>query len=192
MDKLKEEVRKSLEVLRQGGIILYPTDTVWGIGCDATSEKAVSRLLDIKGRDQNAGFVMLADSEATLNRFVPFIPESAYELLDFATPESPMTLIYPEARGLATGVCAADGSAAFRVVQHPFCQRLIFQLKAPLTSSSANLKGKTPPRRFADIDPELLKAVDHIVLREFDTSVAQKPSSIIKIDRNNRLTIIRP
>lgn len=191
MDPLKEEVYRTLEVLHQGGIILYPTDTVWGIGCDATSEKAVSRLLDIKGRKNTAGFVMLADSEAMLNRFVTNIPETAYELLDNASPEQPMTIVYPKARNLSQGVCAADGSAAFRIVHHPFCCRLIFQLKAPLTSSSANFKGKHPPLRFEDIDAKIINTVDYVVSRSFDTSVATKPSSLIKIDSHNRITILR-
>jgi L-threonylcarbamoyladenylate synthase len=191
MDYLKIEVAKALTVLRQGGIILYPTDTVWGIGCDATSAAAVEKLLDIKGRESTAGFVVLVDSEATLNRHVPVVPEIAYDILDAAIPEQPITIIYPDSRSLAPGVCARDGSVAIRMVKHTFCERLIFQLRAPITSSSANFKGQTPPRRRSAIDTKLLALVDHVVDESMDTSVADKPSSLIKIDISNHISILR-
>src|SRR5690554_3015435 len=134
------EVKQAVQALRDGKVILYPTDTVWGLGCDATNETAVNRLLDIKGRDEEKGLIVLVDRDARLNRYVQEVPSMAWDLIDVA--DKPLTIIYPKGVGLAQNVCAPDGSVAIRLTRDEFCRHLIEKLNRPLVSTSANLSSE--------------------------------------------------
>lgn len=186
---MKNEIENAVSHLREGGVILYPTDTIWGLGCDATNEKAVNRLLEIKGRPAEMGLIVLVDNDARINRYVKEIPEVAWDLIDLE--EKPLTIIYPEGVGLAPHVCAPDGSVAIRRVRDEFCQKLIGRLNRPLVSTSANITGKPSPSDFGTIDPEVLAAVDYTVnLRQSET-IRNQPSSIIKLNLDGEIKIIR-
>ncbi|MGV3630807.1 MAG: L-threonylcarbamoyladenylate synthase [Bacteroidota bacterium] len=177
-----------IETLKNGGTILYPTDTVWGLGCDATNEEACRKILQIKKRPENKSFIVLVDSFLMLERYVPEFPEVCYDLADLAT--RPLTLIYPNARGLAPSILAEDGSVGIRITKDPLCLALIRGLKKPLVSTSANISGEKTPGSFAEISEEVKSGVDFIV-RERLTESCDVPSQIIKIGKDNSVQIIR-
>lgn len=187
----KQDLQQALCVLREGGVILYPTDTVWGIGCDATNADAVARVYEIKKRVDSKAMLVLLDGAGKLQGYVDKVPETAWMLLEATEGQRPMTIIYPSARNLASNLLAEDGSLGIRITQEVFSKALCEQLRRPIVSTSANFSGEPAARTFQDIMPELIDAVDYVCqFRRNDTTIHQ-PSSIIKIDEKERITIIR-
>lgn len=187
-EKLKEEVRKACEVLRNGGVILYPTDTIWGIGCDATNEEAVRRIYELKHREDTKAMLVLLDDVGKLASYVE-VPDIAYELLE--VNDKPMTIIYPGAKNLAMNLVPEDGTIGVRVTSEAFTKALLYRFRKPIVSTSANISGKSSPRCFADISDELLLAVDHVVDFRRDETANPAPSSIIKLGVSGEIEIIR-
>ena len=188
---MKEEIQKAIEVLRKGGVILYPTDTVWGIGCDATNAEAVARVYEIKERMDSKAMLVLLDGAGKLQGYMEKVPETAWMLLEANEGQRPMTIIYPQAKNLAPNLLADDGSVGIRITEEPFSKALCEQLRRPLVSTSANISGEPAAKNFSEISLEILEAVDYVCLfRREDNSPAQ-PSSIIKIDDKERINIIR-
>ncbi len=177
-----------IEKLRDGGIILYPTDTIWGVGCDATNEQACQRIANLKGRSDDKSFVLLADGFPMIQKYIPDFPEVCYDLADFAT--KPLTIIYPNAKGLAPSVLAKDGSVGIRITNDPICVKLIRAMRKPLVSTSANLTGDSAPLEFKDIHSNITKGVDAIVEDRLKEK-RMKASQIIKIGLGGQVTIIR-
>lgn len=186
---LKDEINKALEILKSGGIILYPTDTIWGIGCDASNESAVERIYQLKGRDAQKSMIVLLDSDQKLAGYVTEVPELAYDLIEFA--ENPLTIIYPKAKNLAKNVLHPDGSIGIRIVRHPFCEQLIQRFRKPIVSTSANLSGQPAPKNFHGIAPELIQGVDYVVDYEQEELSEKKPSTIMRLDTDGRFSFIR-
>ncbi|MDR1405613.1 MAG: threonylcarbamoyl-AMP synthase [Prevotellaceae bacterium] len=181
--------QQSLQTLRHGGLLLYPTDTLWGVGCDATSEKAVEKLCALKRRTGGKSLILLVSGMDMISRYVPHIPDIARRLTDIAG--MPLTLIYPQAGGLAANVAAADGTVAMRIVRHDFCQKLLQRFRLPLVSTSANLSGQPAPAAFAQISEEIKNGCDFIVPPEYEGAPTRKPSSLIKIGRHAEVEVIR-
>lgn len=186
---LKTEIEKALEVLRNGGVILYPTDTIWGLGCDATNEAAAAKINEIKGRSEDKSFIVLLDSEARLPSYVSEIPDVAYDLIEYA--EKPLTLIFPGAKNLASNVINTDGSIGIRVVKHDFCSQLVQRLRKPITSTSANKSGAPSPAFFGEISREIIDAVDYVVDWEQELTVRKQPSTIMKLAPGGQFSFIR-
>lgn len=179
---------KALEKLKQGGVILYPTDTIWGIGCDATNEEACQRIMDIKKRPEHKSFVLLVDGFAMLERYIPEFHPVCYDLVDIAT--NPLTIIYPNAQDLAPSVIAQDGSVAIRITNDPICIKLIRSIRKPLVSTSANLSGEPNPINFESIAKEIKEGVDAIVEERLNEN-RTKASQIIKIGLGGEVQVIR-
>jgi L-threonylcarbamoyladenylate synthase len=186
---MQEEIKKSVEVLKKGGVILYPTDTVWGLGCDATNPEAVARIYSIKKREDSKSMLVLIDDEGKLDRYVKEVPEIAWELLDAAT--APITLIYPGAKNLAKNLVAEDRSIGIRISADEFCRELIRKFGKPIVSSSANVSGEKTPAVFDEISSEIIDAVDHVVDWRQDDLSRRAPSSIIKLGEGGLFRIIR-
>jgi L-threonylcarbamoyladenylate synthase len=186
---MEKEINKAIEVLQKGGTILYPTDTIWGIGCDATNAKAVQRVLNIKNRPKGFSFIILVDNAQRINDYVVEVPEITWDLLSGF--DLPVTVIYPKAKNLARKVIAKDESVAIRVVKNEFCRRLIARLDKPIVSTSANLSGESSPVMFKDISENLKKQVDYVVQIQQQTLSKTKASTIIKLKPNGEFDIIR-
>jgi L-threonylcarbamoyladenylate synthase len=202
---MKEEIQKALEVLRKGGVILYPTDTVWGIGCDATDPEAVAKIYEIKRRSDSKSLVLLASDMDMISRYVKEVPEMAIQLVE--VNDKPMTIIYPgavtgprpegdvmpkaEKYALAFNTAAEDGSVGIRVPMMEFCQQLAFRLGRPIVSTSANISGEATPKRFAEISQDVKSAVDHIVDPALERGSTGQSSSIIKVGLDYSIEIIR-
>lgn len=186
---LKNEVNKALEVLKNGGVILYPTDTVWGLGCDATNEEAVAKVNEIKGRKADKSLIVLLDNDNKLQSYVTEIPEVAYELIEYA--ENPLTIIFSGAKNLAQNVINIDGSVGIRVVKHDFCEELLQRFRKPIVSTSANISGEPTPQFFDDISEEIKDVVDYIVDFEQENRTVKKPSTIIKLGPSGQFEFIR-
>ena len=186
---LKEEINKALEVLRSGGLILYPTDTIWGIGCDATNEAAIERIYKLKGRDSAKSMLVLLDSENKLPSYVREVPEIAYDLIEFA--EKPLTIVYSNAKNLAPNLVAADQSIGIRIVKHAFCTPLIQQFRKPLVSTSANLSGQPSPANFGEIADVIKEGVDLVVDWEQDLREKRSSSTIMRLEPNGKFEFIR-
>ena len=183
------DIQKAIEVLRAGGTILYPTDTIWGIGCDATNPEAVKRVFEIKRREDSKALICLVDSAGRLPRYVRNVPDVAWDIVDLAT--KPTTLILSGANGLAPNLLAEDGSVGLRVTSEVFSHTLCYRFQKAIVSTSANISGEPSPQTFADINPEIIEAVDYVCLsRQRDTSI-HEPSSIIKLGPSGEVTIIR-
>lgn len=183
------DIKAALEVLQKGGVILYPTDTIWGIGCDACNEEAVKRVYAIKNRIDSKSMLVLMENAALLERYVDEIPDIAYDLIELS--EKPMTIIYDGARNLAKNLVAEDGSIGIRITTEAFSSELIRRFKRPIVSTSANISGNPSPACFKEIDPKIIEAVDYVVqFRQDDTQKAQ-PSSIIKLGRSGEIKVIR-
>lgn len=181
-------MEKAIEALRDGGIILYPSDTIWGIGCDATNDAACQRITELKGRGSDKSFILLVDGFPMLERYIPKFLDVCYDLVDFA--EKPLTIIYPNAQDLAPSVLAEDSSVGIRITKDPHCLKLIRSIRKPLVSTSANLTGEPSPTCFDDVSEVIKSGVDAIVpLRQNEKMV--KPSQIIKIGLNGEVKIIR-
>ena len=186
---VREDISNALKVLKQGGVILYPTDTIWGIGCDATSEKAVQRIYQMKNREDSKSMLVLIDAPGRLYQYVNQIPEIAWEIIDAA--ESPITIIYPDVKNLAANLIADDHSAGIRIVKDKFCQHLIQQLRKPIVSTSANISGEVPPQLFREISSKIKESVDYTVKYRQTESIPGKPSGIIKLGVDGEVKVIR-
>lgn len=184
----KEDFDKALEVVRNGGVILYPTDTIWGIGCDAANEKAVARIYEIKRRADSKSMLSLVGSDAMLQNAVRNVPDAAWQLIDAAV--NPLTIIYDTPSGIAPNLKAEDGSAGFRITSEPFSKNLCMRLRHPLVSTSANISGHPAPKTFAEIDREIIDAVDYVVEYGRNSS-CDRPSNIIKVTDSNVIKVIR-
>lgn len=187
---MTEELKKAQEVLYQGGLILYPTDTIWGIGCDATNEAAVKRVYELKQRVDSKAMLVLVDSPAKLQFYVREVPEVAWDLVDLA--EKPLTIIYPGARNLAPNLLAEDGSVGIRLTKERFSKSLCERFRKAVVSTSANVSGAPSPKNFAEISPEIIQGVDYVVNYRQDEQTAATPSSIIKLGLSGQIQIIRP
>ena len=183
------DFESALKTLREGGTILYPTDTIWGIGCDACQANAVQKVYAIKARDPRKSMLVLVDSPGMLSRYVREIPDMAYQMIDIA--DKPITIIYPDAIGLPENLIAADGSIAIRVVQDEFCRKLIQFLRKPIVSTSANFSGKPAPASFAEIDENIKMKVDYIVKFRQEEKRKFSPSPIIRMALNGEIKVIR-
>jgi len=185
----EEDIKNSLITLRNGGIILYPTDTIWGIGCDATNSQAVEKIFRIKSRNENKSLLILVNGDSMLDRYVREIPEIVYELTSVS--DSPLTIIYPKGKNLADGVCAEDGSVGIRICNDEFCSELISRFRKPIVSTSANFSGKPSPENFGQIEKSVIDAVDYVVKYRQDDRQKQSASPVIKVELNGTIKIIR-
>ena len=188
-EKIREEIKKACEVLQKGGVILYPTDTVWGIGCDATNEEAVKRVYEIKRRADSKAMLVLVDSDVKVDFYVKDVPEVAWDLIQYAT--KPLTVIYDDARNLASNLIGEDGSVGIRVTSEDFSKELCFRFRKAIVSTSANISGQPAPASFSEIQDEIKQAVDYIVEYRQDEPAGAKPSSILKLGRGGLIKIIR-
>ena len=188
-EKIREEIKKACEVLQKGGVILYPTDTVWGIGCDATNEEAVKRVYEIKRRADSKAMLVLVDSDVKVDFYVKDVPEVAWDLIQYAT--KPLTVIYDDARNLASNLIGEDGSVGIRVTSEEFSKQLCFRFRKAIVSTSANISGQPSPASFSEIQDEIKQAVDYIVEYRQDEPAGAKPSSILKLGKGGVIKIIR-
>ena len=186
---LRTEIEKALAVLKNGGVILYPTDTVWGLGCDATNAAAAEKINKIKGRQSDKSFIILLDNDSKIQSYVTEVPEVAYDLIEYA--EHPLTIIFSGAKNLAENVISADGSIGIRIAKHDFVQQLLQRFRKPLTSTSANLSGQPTPQSFDEIDEQIKDAVDYIVDWEQDIKSNKKASTIMKLSPSGQFSFIR-
>lgn len=190
---MEEQIRQALAVLKKGGIILYPTDTVWGIGCDATNAEAVAKIFALKRRDDAKSMIVLLDRPEQVVRWVKDVPPVAWELWEAAEGGDPLTLILPDGRGLAENLLPAEKTVAIRLVQNVFCKRLIHKLGRPLVSTSANVSGESTPSTYDKIPDVIRDGVDYVVDPAMEEeSATHKASSIIKLDMDGEFAIIRP
>lgn len=189
MGTIADEAKKCVEVLKKGGVILYPTDTVWGIGCDATNAEAVKRVYEIKRRADNKAMLLLVDNADRICRYVAKVPMVAWDLIELA--DKPLTIIYDGARNLAPNLIAEDGSIGIRVTSELFSKELCYRFQKAIVSTSANISGEPTPRFFAEISPEIIEAVDYVVGYKQQERGNPKSSSIIKLGENGTVTIIR-
>ncbi|GHU68355.1 threonylcarbamoyl-AMP synthase [Bacteroidia bacterium] len=187
---MEQELKNACDVLLKGGVILYPTDTIWGIGCDATNEAAVRRIYDIKQRADFKSMLVLTDSTAKLDFYVPELPDIALDLIELA--DKPLTIIYDNARNVAPNLIVADGSLGIRVTQETFSKSLCRRLRKPLVSTSANISGQAAPAIFSEISEEIRQAVDYVVDYRREEITKAKPSSIIRLGKGGQIQIIRP
>ncbi len=186
---MEEDLKNALKVLKNGGVILYPTDTVWGLGCDATNEEAVKKIFQIKQREDSKSMLVLTDNEAKIERLVEKVPDVAWDLINLS--ETPLTIIYSGARNLAKNLIAQDGSIGIRVTKDEFSGKLCERFRSPVVSTSANVSGQASPQNFDEISNEIKNAVDYIVSYRQKDKTNAKPSSIIKLEPNGVITIIR-
>lgn len=186
---LKEEVAKALKIVQDGGIILYPTDTIWGIGCDATNTEAVKKIYQLKQREESKSMIILLDTENKLESYVSEVPDIAYQLIEYA--EHPLTLVMPGAKNISPSLIAANGSVGIRVAKHAFCEQLIQRLRRPLVSTSANIAGNPSPKNFMQVDPEIIDGVDYVVDLEQHDLAAKTPSTIMRLSPDGRFEFIR-
>ena len=208
----EEDIKNAVETLRKGGVILYPTDTIWGIGCDATNPEAVRRVYDIKQRDDSKALICLVDSDARLQRYVRNVPDVAWQLIDslkattvpdgsltkgqsvaLQSPSGfkPTTLILDGAVNLAPNLIAADGSIALRITQEPFSRELCYRFQKALVSTSANISGEPAAQNYQDIDPRIIEQVDYVCWSRRQEHKPHRPSSIIRLRKDGEVTIIR-
>jgi L-threonylcarbamoyladenylate synthase len=186
---MDEDIRDACEVMRKGGLILYPTDTVWGLGCDATNEEAVHKCYTLKNRIDNKAMLVLTDSQAKLYQYVDTIPDIAWDLMSAA--EKPLTIIYPKAKNLAPNLLAPDGSVGIRVTKEDFSRRLCEAFRKPIVSTSANVSGEPSPAIFSDISETIKNGVDFIVRYRRDDENRSTPSNIIFLGEGGLVRVIR-
>jgi L-threonylcarbamoyladenylate synthase len=184
-----EDIKNAVDVLRKGGVILYPTDTVWGIGCDATNAEAVAKVYKIKRRDDSKALICLVDSDARLQKYVRSVPNVAWDLLEIA--EKPTTVILDDAVNLAPNLIAEDGSIALRITKEAFSKELCYRFQKALVSTSANISGEPAASNYSDISQEILDAVDYVCWTRRQEHKPHTPSSIIKLAKNGEVQIIR-
>lgn len=186
---MHNDITKALETLKKGGVILYPTDTIWGIGCDATNVEAVQRIYRIKKREDSKSLLVLMENPALLDRYVDDVPEVAWDLVEIST--TPLTVIYPNAKNLAKNLIAEDGSIGIRFTKEEFTSKLLQRFRKPLVSTSANISGEKSPAFFDEISEEIKNQVDYIVEYRQDDQIPAQASSIIKLGPGGRIDIIR-
>ena len=189
MMTIEDDIRNSIKILKDGGVILYPTDTLWGLGCDATSSVAIEKIIKIKTRNESKGFILLVNGVAMLERYIRDVPRTAYELTGVS--ESPLTIIYPEGKNLAPGVCNADGSVAIRICNEEFCNELIGRFRKPVVSTSANISGMSSPANFSEISQDIIRSADYVVKYRQNDRRKFSASPVIKVEKNGVFTIIR-
>ena len=189
----EEDIRQAVEVMRKGGVILYPTDTVWGIGCDATNAEAVRRVYEIKQRDDSKALICLVDSDARMQRYIRNVPDVAWQLIDSLqdADAKPTTLILDGAINLADNLIAEDGSIGIRITNEPFSKELCYRFQKAIVSTSANISGEPAAQNYCDIDPRILEAVDYVCWTRRQEHKSHTPSSIIRLKENGEVTIIR-
>lgn len=185
---LNQEIENTLAVLKRGGVILYPTDTVWGIGCDATNAEAVGKIYKLKNRSDKKSMICLVSDFKMLNEYIEEVPEVAYDILKYS--DKPTTIIYDDPIRVSENLIAEDNSLAVRVTKDHFCKSLIQKLRKPLVSTSANMAGQPTPKHYDEIDPIILDGVDYIVNLHRDKK-SGKPSSIIKLKNDGTVKVIR-
>ena len=189
----EEDIKKAVETMRKGGVILYPTDTVWGIGCDATNAEAVKRVYEIKQRDDSKALICLVDSDARVQRYFRNVPDVAWQLVDSLKEGDgkPTTLILDGAINLADNLIAEDGSVGIRITNEPFSKELCFRFQKAIVSTSANISGEPAAQNYCDIDPRIIEAVDYVCWSRRQEHKPHTPSSIIKLKENGEVEIIR-
>ena len=189
----EEDIKKAVETMRKGGVILYPTDTVWGIGCDATNVEAVKRVYAIKQRDDSKALICLVDSDARMQRYFRNVPEVAWQLVDSLKEgdAKPTTLILDGAINLAENLIADDGSVGIRITNEPFSKELCYRFQKAIVSTSANISGEPAAQNYCDIDPRIIEAVDYVCWSRRQEHKPHTPSSIIKLKENGEVTVIR-
>ena len=189
----EEDIRNAVETMRKGGVILYPTDTVWGIGCDATNAEAVKRVYEIKQRDDSKALIWLVDSDGRLKRYIRNVPDVAWQLIDSLqdSDAKPTTLILDGAINLAENLIADDGSIGLRITNEPFSKELCYRFQKAIVSTSANISGEPAAQNYCDIDPRILEAVDYVCWSRRQEHKPHTPSSIIRLKENGEVTIIR-
>lgn len=188
-EQYRDEIKRACDVLYHGGVILYPTDTVWGIGCDATNEEAVRRVYEIKQRVDNKAMLVLVDNDVKVDFYVREVPAVAWDLIELST--KPLTIIYDGARNLAPNLIGEDGSVGIRVTREEFSKQLCYRFKKAIVSTSANISGQPSPRCFDEISEEIKQAVDYIVEVRQDEPAGAAPSSIIKLGAHGEVKVIR-
>lgn len=181
-------MEKALQTLKSGGIILYPTDTIWGIGCDATNIDAINKIFEIKKREKTKSMIILVESEKRLQDLVD-VPEMAWEIIDLS--EKPVTIVYDNPRGLPKEILAEDGSIGIRLVKDDLCKKLISKLNKPLVSTSANFSGDKSPMKFSDINPEIISLVDYAVEENREKISEYSGSSVIRVWNDGRIKVLR-
>lgn len=182
------DLNQTIEILQSGGTILYPTDTIWGIGCDATNPEAIKKIFDIKKREPNKSLIILVESEKRLQDLVD-VPEMAWQIIDLS--EKPVTIVYENPKNLPKELLAEDGTIGIRIVKNDYCKKLISKLNKPLVSTSANLSGQKSPMKFSDISDEIKQSVDYIVEENHDKVSEYAGSSVIKVWNDNQIKILR-
>ena len=188
-EAMKEDIQKACEVMNKGGVILYPTDTIWGIGCDATNEEAVKRVYEIKKRADSKAMLVLVDNAVKVDFYVNQAPEVAFDLIELST--KPLTIIYDDAKNLAPNLIAEDGSIGIRVTSEEFSNQLCFRFRKAIVSTSANVSGEPSPATFAEISEEIKQSVDYIVQSRQNEKTSSKSSSIIKLGKGGQVKVIR-
>lgn len=185
----KDDLEKALETLHSGGILLYPTDTVWGLGCDATNEVAVQRIFELKKRETDMPLLLLIDAPGRIPSYVEEMPDLAWDLIEMS--EKPLSIIYDKARNLAPSVIARDGSVGIRVCEEPFVKTLLQRFRRPMVSTSANISGTPTPLLFSQIETEVKQTVDYVVRYRQEDMQTKASSSIIKLQNDGQITVIR-
>lgn len=186
---MQNDLKKSVEVLKKGGVLLYPTDTIWGIGCDATNAKAVERIYNIIKKEDTKNILVLMENPALLERYISEVPEIAWELVEIST--TPLTVIYPNAKNLAPNLLAEDGSISIRFTKEEFTRQLLQRFRRPIVSISANFSGEKEPAFFSEITEEIKSQVDYVVEYRQDDMIPANPSGLIKLWPGGRIDIIR-
>jgi len=185
---LTEEINNAIAVLEKGGLILYPTDTIWGIGCDATNETAVQKVYDLKQRQDSKALICLVANDPMLEKHVEHVLDVAFDIMDLST--KPTTIVYDNPKGIAKNLIASDNTLAIRVASDKFCQYLINKFKRPIVSTSANISGTPAPKSFPEIDSRIIKGVDYVVNLHQDQQ-KNNPSAIIKLGNDGTVKVIR-
>ncbi len=186
---MQQEIQNALEVLQNGGIILYPTDTIWGIGCDATNAKAVERIYRLKQREESKSMIVLVHNDLQLEQIIPNVPDIAWDIIDLT--EKPTTLVLDHPKNIASNLIAKDHSLGIRITKDSFCKRLIQQLNAPLVSTSANISGEKSPLTFNEITTDILQGIDYIVNLRQNEKIQLKSSTVIKLKDNGEVKVLR-
>ena len=186
---MTDDIKKAVEVLRRGGLILYPTDTIWGVGCDATNAEAVKKVYALKQREDSKSMLVLLDNDAKLNSYVSEVPEMAWDLIELST--KPITVIYPNAKNLAANLLAEDKSVGIRVTNEEFSKKLCERFKKPIVSTSANISGEPSPKHFGEIKDAVKTGVDYIVEYRQEETSNPAPSSIVKLEVDGQVKVIR-
>ena len=186
---MQDDIKKAIEVLKSGGIILYPTDTVWGIGCDATNEEAVKKIYELKQRDDSKSMLILLDNPSKLQTYVQDVADIAWDLIDLT--DKPLTIIFDGAKNLATNLIAEDGSIGIRVTSELFSRELCKQFRKPIVSTSANISGEPTPKLFSNISDSIINGVDYVVNYRRRENKAGEPSGILKLSKDGTIKIIR-